>query len=215
MDLYFDGDLRRVYEVPAQSTFTTDGQGYRAYVPIYAGDVATEITTTELWSAWVDWHSLNLWSTLALDKSGGDARFEDDGGTVYATFDLRLMNGWQIVPADYPHRMVVQGNLFPDANLGEEFDTSRTTSHGVSPRIYFADSLQVLRTTVEGAGASSTPCLDAVYLSVSDEHVPALTVERPELEITIAEPAVDLGAGSECPKIQLPAPIRIEVTCHD
>lgn len=155
--LHFDGDKRRIYEVPVNSSFVVDGQGFRIYTPDILGGATlrSAITTTDLWSRWVDYHNVNQWAELALDKSGGAfRRFDESGSPIYATFDLRLVNDWAIVPADYKHDFLIVGNLFSNSLSGVDFDTDRLISQGVSPRIQFADSLQIIRTT-SGSGLST------------------------------------------------------------
>ena len=145
LGLYHDGDLRRIYEVPENSSFVVDGGGYRIYTPddIPSADTDVIISTTSFWSRFVDFHSANLWSTIAYTKQGGGFRFQNEFGVdVFQTFDLRLQNGWEIVPANYPHRFTVFGNLFGDITTGEDFDTDRITADNVSPRVFFSDSLQ-------------------------------------------------------------------------
>jgi hypothetical protein len=149
--LLFDGDVRRIYEVPNDSSYTVGSGGIRRYVPNNIGVASKEvrITTTAVWSRFVDYHNINKWSTNAFIKTGGAFRSTINGSDVFATFDIRLTNDWLIVPADYPHKFIIDGNLFPNENTGEDFDTSVITSQGVSPRINFADSLQVSRTIIE------------------------------------------------------------------
>lgn len=145
LGLHFDGDLRRIYEVPENSSYSVDSDGYRVYVPDNVGTAEQEVifSTTQLWSRFVDFHNLNKWSTLAFIKQGGGFRFTDQNGVdVYQTFDIRLINGWEVVPADYPHKLLIFGNLFGDQVTGRDFDDSRITSLGVSPRVFFSDSLQ-------------------------------------------------------------------------
>lgn len=155
--LAFDGDLRRIYEVPDNSSFTIDGSGYRVYVPDDVPSAASVIryTTTFLWSRFSDYHFLNNWTTLAFEKTGGAFRFQDElGNDVFATFDLRLINAWEFVPADYPHNTLILGNLFPNIDTQRDFDTDRIISQGVSERIQFADSLQIVRENV-GSGLTA------------------------------------------------------------
>lgn len=146
MDLYFDGDVKRIYEVPTNSTFAVVGGNHRLYTPvdIPSAPTETEISTVELWSKWVDWHYANQWSTLAFSKSGGTFRFNDaQGNPIYQTFDLRLLNDWRFAPADYAHSVTIRGNLFPNDD-GSDFCTTYLTAQGVSPRVFFSDSLQTL-----------------------------------------------------------------------
>jgi outer membrane lipoprotein-sorting protein len=174
--LHFDGDTRRIYEVPVNSSFVVDGQGFRIYTPdvLVGANLATSITATDLWSRWVDYHSVNQWAELALDKSGGAFRkFDELGSPIYATFDLRLTNDWAVVPADYKHDFLVVGNIFPNSSSGVDFDTDRITAQGVSPRVQFADSLQIIRTTT---GSGLSPAQDAaltrlVNLAEADEEL--------------------------------------------
>lgn len=162
LGLYFDGDLRRVYEVPENSSFVVDGGGFRTYTPddIPSASTNTVMTATYMWSRYVDWHSQNLWSTKTYRKDGGNFRFNDAlGNPVYAGFDIRLINGWELVPANYPHNWLILGNLFGDETTGRDFDTERLTAQGVSPRIQFADSLQTLET---GSAPGLTSAQEAI-----------------------------------------------------
>lgn len=141
--LFFDGDKRRIYEVPVvgASSFSVDVNGYRIYTPDDPATAPTRIAFTvfDLWSRWVDYHNSNKWALLAFDRSGGAYRYTDDlGNDVYALPDLRFINGWAYVPANYDHDTVLDGNLYPDVNTGLDFDTARITAR-VSPRILFSD----------------------------------------------------------------------------
>lgn len=160
--LFFDGDLRRIYE--ASGTFTVDGDGYR----VYSGDGTprNEISVADLWSRWVDYHNVNKWALLAFQKSGGAFRYTDSNNVdVFATYDLRLINGWEIVPANYPHKFVITGNLFGDATTGADFDTSRLTSFGVASQINQADSLQTAVVTGGVSAATLNEILAKVTLN--------------------------------------------------
>lgn len=144
--LFFDGDKRRIYEVPELSDFTLDINGYRIYVPTDtpSAEVQSFVSTTYLWKSFVDFHFANEWSTIAFSKAGGAFRELDENGfEVYAAFDIRLINLWQFVPADYNHTIVIKGNAFEEATLKEFFDVVRLTAN-VSPRINYADSLQTI-----------------------------------------------------------------------
>ena len=166
VSLFFDGDLRRIYEVPEASTFVVDGSGYRIYTPIDVGtaDTDVQITSTELWSRWVDYHNTSKWARLAFNKTGGAFRDLDNlGNEVYATFDIRLINDWQIVPANYPHKFTIAGNLFENLPAGTDFDVDRITVQGVSPRIERADSLQIVRENGGGNVANVDDIAEAVW----------------------------------------------------
>lgn len=132
--------------MPEASTFTVDANGYRIYTPI---DIPTAnkkavTNTTYLWSRFVDFHNQEKWSTLAFVKTGGAFRhFDENGLPIYAAFDLRLINQWQFVPADYDHNILINGNALEELSLEEFFDVARITAK-VSPRINSADSLQTV-----------------------------------------------------------------------
>jgi len=144
--LHFDGDLRRIYEVPENSSYTTDADGYRIYTPNGVGVSSIRFTSTYLWSRYSDFYFNNNWSTKALSKSGGAYRDTDvEGNDIYATFDLRLQNLWLFVPANYPHTITCDGNLFNEPTLKMTQDNSRITSSGVSFNINSSDSLQITK----------------------------------------------------------------------
>ena len=155
--LHFDGDLRRIYEVPENSSYTLDGSGYRIYVPddIPSAAAETFVTHTEFWSDWVDFHDINKWSTLAFDKSGGAfAGVDQNGDDVFDEFSLRLINNWEIVPADYPHQFNLLGTIRGDLITGRAFDSARITSPGVLTQIRSAVSGTVIKQAGGGTGGS-------------------------------------------------------------
>jgi len=159
--LHFDGDLRRIYEVPDNASYTVDSEGYR----LYTGTGSTNISTSALFSRWTDYHNENKWATLALSKSGGAFRNFVDGGAVFATIDLRLINGWQLVPSNHAHQFGIIGNLFDDIGLNSTFDSERNTAQGIITSVAFADALQTVQ--VESR-VDLTPVLEA--LAAAMEH---------------------------------------------
>jgi len=192
--LYFDGDLRRIYEVPQGGSFTTDGDGFRTYWPGPSPDLIVTISHTDLWSRFVEYRQENEWSSVAFSKSGGAFRFNDSQGTpIFATFDLRLINNWELVPANYPHSWTIDGNVFPN-EAGRDFDTAMLTSQGVSPRIRFSDSLQVVQQgddDVAGAGLliDERAALFAILREVSagERHLVSGLIQRFDGEGVIRE----------------------------
>lgn len=71
---YFDGDKKRIYEVPPLSSYVVDGSGYRIYTPddIPSADKTLYVDVKkDLWSRWVDWHDTAKWSLLAIAQSSG------------------------------------------------------------------------------------------------------------------------------------------------
>jgi hypothetical protein len=157
VSIYIDGDLRRIYEVPDDSMYTTDGNGYRKYVAndLQAADKTPMLDVQrDVWSRYVDWYNAHLWSTRAMTRSGGAQRGVDDiGNPVYATNDyqMRVSIGWQFVPADYPHVLTLVGNYLSDT-ADPLFDSARIASPGVIAYIRMADSLQTYQV------GSSAPC---------------------------------------------------------
>ena len=156
--LLFDGNKKVIYEVPVDgaSSFVTDGNGYRIYTPNVIGTAPTLITFTvfDLWSRAVDFLDNNKWAELVFALTGGAFRYTDASGDVYALPDIRFINDWAYVPANYPHIPLIVGNLYPNIASGIDFDTSRITAQGVSPRIQFSDRGE--RTILGGNDAAIT-----------------------------------------------------------
>ena len=159
--LLYDGDKKRVYEVPVASSFVTDGDGFRIYTPNDIPSAAKDVSFTvfDLWSRWVDYHNAEKWALLALAISGGAFRYTKDGSDIYALPDLRWANDWLFVPSDYTHNLVIEGNIYPNLATGLDFDVARLTAQGVSPRILFTDRGE--RSVIAGGGAVTT---DKVYV---------------------------------------------------
>lgn len=161
--LFFDGDLRRIYEVPENSSYSIVAGGYRVYTPddITQAKLSVNMSIEYVWNRYTDYNFLNEWATLAFNKAGGAFRFPDENGNpIYATADFRLINNWELVQANYPHEWNILGNLFGDINTGKVFDISNITAQGVSPSIQRADSLQVI--TVEEEGLTTQQLRDAI-----------------------------------------------------
>lgn len=155
--LYFDGDKRRIYEVPDLSSYVTDGNGYRVYTPddIPSAPEQIEFSAFDLWSRAVDFMNANKWALAVFDLKGGAFRYTDGlGADVYALPDIRLINGWAYVPADYKHKTLLIGNIYPNVADGLDFDTDRITAQGVSPRIQFNDRGE--RSIIAGSGNAPT-----------------------------------------------------------
>ena len=154
--LFFDGDLQRVYEVPDDSTFTVDGGGYRIYTPNDPlAEPSTAFTAVELWSAWVDYHEANKWALLCFDRSGGEFRETTDVGDIYSVTEIRFINDWQFVPANYRHILTLEGNILPNATTGYHFDTDRiTASPPPEVKVLFADRGQFVQLDGVGSGGS-------------------------------------------------------------
>lgn len=177
--LFFDGDKRRIYEVPVAgaSSFSVDANGYRIYTPDDPATAPQTITFTvfALWSRWVDYHNSNKWALLAFERSGGAYRYTDQlGNEVYALPDLRFINGWQYVPANYDHSTIIEGNLYPDINLNDEFDVSRVTAN-VSPRILLSDRGE--RSIISGA-TDAQILAQAVWAHIIEGALSAEEVQR-------------------------------------
>lgn len=153
--LYFDGDKRRVYEVPDNSSFSVDGDGYRVYTPndLGAAETLIQFTAVQIWTAYVDFHDGDKWTTLAFDRAGGQYRDTIGGVDVYAVTELRFINEWAFVPANYKHKSVIEGNVLPDITFGDVFDAGRLTEP-VETKINFADRGAVNIVTAPGTSDS-------------------------------------------------------------
>lgn len=210
--LFFDGDLRRIYEVPTNPTLSVDGGGYRIYGDAGGSEAETRFTATELWSAWVNYHNANKWALLAFEKTGGAYRFDDaQGDPVYATFDLRFINEWAFVPANYPHDgPFIEGNVFPDNVTGLIFDSARITSPGVVPRILYADSLQTLRSDGAGSRGGACVCPDDLLIGMTDQQLVLADGARQHRHLHVAGDPV-LRAVSRDPSIVLSENLTVRV----
>ena len=149
---YFDGDKRRIYEVPPGASYVTDGNGYR----IYDGGTSPAVMTVDVqkdnWSRWVDWQALNDWALPAFSKSGGSQRPTGEFSPV--DFSLLTASGWRYVLANYPHETIFYGNLFAEGT-DSLFDFSRLTAVGVVPRLQGSANLLTFNTTGGGGGGSA------------------------------------------------------------
>lgn len=158
--LLFDGDVQRVYEVPDSSSFVVDGGGYRIYTPDTPNTDPTSFTAIELWTAWVDYHDANKWASLCFDRSGGAFRETTSVGDVYAVTEIRFINDWHFVPANYFHVVTLDGNVLPNLNTGQHSDYTRVTD--IPPpqvKVQFADRGQFTQVN-SGSGISASE-LDA------------------------------------------------------
>lgn len=158
-DFFFDGDKRKIYEAPTGFSYTLDGDGYRIYTPDDEPSAPQSLifTTYVLWSRYVDYMDAIEWARKALSISGGAWRYTDQyGEDKYSLIDLRLINDWAFVPSNYPHATYIKGNLFPNEATNIDFDTSRITVQGVSPRIMFSDAGERSAEDTETAAQNTT-----------------------------------------------------------
>ncbi len=175
-DFFFDGDKRKVYEAPSGFSYTLDGNGYRIYTP---DDEPSASTTTtydfqrDLWSNYVNYMFATSWATRAMLASGGDQR--PDGS--YATADFLIYNAWQIVPADYDHAIIIQGNVSSSTGhpLLDVFDFERLTKR-IVPLLQGADALITYR--IEGGSILTQDEHDKlIALSTAEENINAFLDE--------------------------------------
>lgn len=155
---YFDGALRRIYEVPPGASYTLVG-GYRVYD---GGPAQSALLTVDfkrdLWSRWVDWQSQNDWALPAIARSGGNLR--PSGEYASADFTVLTADGWRLVLADYPHETVIDGNVFAQGS-DSLFDFSRLSASGVVPRL--SGSANLLTYSYATSGADAAGVADAVW----------------------------------------------------
>lgn len=164
--LLFDGNKRRIYEVPgdtlgADFTYTTDAQGFRVYVPIGQGPAQiTFDAQRDIWSRFQEYFDQNKWTTIALTRSGGASRgFDDQGNEIFQTNDFTLdtPNGWRLVLANYDHETIFRGNLFSGSDSISLLDYSRITA--IPPprsRVSGFDALITYAISTGGSGGNFT-----------------------------------------------------------
>lgn len=171
--IYFDGDKKRIYEVPDLSSFIVDGNGYRIYTPdSLVGRVNEFVSLSfqiDIWSRFQDWHIDNEWSTIAIGRTGGASRGVINSVEVFASNDYQILSsvGWQFVPADYAHVLEIFGNVLSDQGGVTIFDTTRITASGVSQNVRMADSLQVAIIST-GSGVTEQDKADIAAASAVD-----------------------------------------------
>ena len=166
-DFFFDGDKRKIYEAPVGFSYVLDGNGYRIYTPDDEPSAPLDLiySTYELWSRFVDFRAENHWSTLCFSLAGGAYRYTDQfDEDKFSLIDIRFLNDWAYVPCDYKHNTYIRGNCFPNAATNIDFDTSRITNLGVSPRIFFSDAGE---RSVEDPEAQRIANASLVYASFS------------------------------------------------
>lgn len=201
---FFDGNNRRIYEVPTNGTYTVDQDGYRLYVG-QGGSIEKNVrldVQRDLWSRFQDWVNANKWSTIALSRSGGNLRgFDEFSNPVYQTNDFSLVTslGWKMIVANYPHELILRGNLFSDDGA-ELFDFSHVTVPGAYVRLEGADSLQVYRTSV-GSGLDSNQAqqlTDTLAILQADERIRSgryQKLQQGTQTVILDKDVTDLGNG--------------------
>ncbi len=171
---YFDGVFRRIYEVPPGASYVLNGN-YRVYdggtfsYPVMEVDVKKD-----LWSRWVDWHSLHDWALFAFSRSGGSLR--PTGEYAPADFSLLTSLGWRIVLANYQHETIFYGNLFPEGS-DSLFDISRLTADAVVPRLQGSANLLTYNTSGSGGGATPAEIADEIMARLGVTAIPVNTVK--------------------------------------
>lgn len=156
---YFDGVLRRIYEVPPGASHTLVG-GYRVYDggPAPAAMLTVDIKR-DLWSRWVDWQAQNDWALPAMSAAGGSVRPTGEGGS--ADYSIRTDNGWRLVLANYEHESIFLGNLFP-VGADSLYDYTRITSIP-PPFPRQQGAAMVLTYSYATSGADAAGVADAVW----------------------------------------------------
>ncbi len=140
-DFFWDGDKRCTYEAPPGFSYILDGDGYRIYTPDDPQSAPLQSSydlRKDLWSKYVDYMDAIEWALPVFERSGGALRPSGEN----ATADFLLINEWTIVPANYKHAMIVNGNLTTSTGhpIIDIFDVSRVTEQ-VVPFVQGSDSL--------------------------------------------------------------------------
>lgn len=181
---FFDGDKRRIYEVPPSATYMVDVGGYRIYGQGSGTSVMETDVKRDLWSRWVDWHATHDWALEAFSASGGNQR--PTGEFAPADFSLQTAVGWRIVLANYPHETIFYGNLFAQG-VDSLFDNSRLSVVGVVPRMQGSANLLTYNTG-GGPGGNPADIAAAVMATILDTDlnghpVTFLEAQRAKLRI--------------------------------
>jgi hypothetical protein len=71
---------------------------------------SADVTASEIWSRWVDWHADNPQWPLAFTLVGGIPL----GGGLFIPPYFFLLNGWRVRPMESSHNLTITGNLFVD-----------------------------------------------------------------------------------------------------
>ena len=207
---YFDGDLRRIYEVPPHPTYTTDPNGYRIYTSTDpSADALVYVNIKkDLWSRWVDWAYTHQWGLLAFSRSGGAFRgYDEQGNELYQSVDFTLLNdnGWKIVLANYPHETRFKGNLYAQSD-NSIFDNDRIDC--VPPPIArlegAADLLSYIVNTGSGLSPEEQQKLDWIRrrLAGDEERRPnRIIVTDPDTGETLLDKVVTGGQLTQSIKI--------------
>ena len=143
-DFFFDGVKKLIYEAPTVGfSYTLDGDGYRTYTPDDepSAPLQLQFSTYELWSRYVDYFQAENWIKKCFQLTGGAWRYQDQFlEDKFSLIDLRLLNDWAYVLADYPHTTFIKGNLFANLATNVIFDMTRITRTGVIPAILYSDA---------------------------------------------------------------------------
>jgi hypothetical protein len=182
---FFDGNKRLIYEVPTNPNLVVDENGYRIYTPLGGGDNPSRLDIQkDLWSRFQDWYALNKWSTIAVSRAGGNFRGTDaQGNDLYQTndFTIKTSLGWRIVLANYPHELILRGNLFSDDG-STLFDYSRITVDGVFPRISGFDSLLTYTVAGETGGGGGGGTGDATVVNQQNILAELARIQGPSFD---------------------------------
>lgn len=68
---------------------------------------STNVSASQIWSAWVDWHGSNTNWPLAFFQTGGN----DLGGGLFIPPYFFLLNGWRVRPMEAHQLLIINGNL--------------------------------------------------------------------------------------------------------
>lgn len=198
---FFDGDLKRIYEVPPHPDYTVDADGYRIYTstdPVADMLVYTDIKR-DIWSRWVDWAFDNQWTLLAFSRSGGAFRGKDEfGNDVYQSVDFTLLtdNGWRLVLANYPHEIRLRGNLYSAGGHLFDHDRISCTPAPVARLEGYADLLTYQQYTGSGLTPEEQEKLDWIKrrLAGNEERQPnRLIITDPDTGEVLLDKIVEGG----------------------
>lgn len=190
---FFDGDKRRIYEVPPGAGYTLSPGGLRVYDQGAGTAIMAVDVKRDLWSRWVDWMAAgNDWSLPAFDRQGGNLRPTGEFASV--DFTLITTSGWRLVLANYPHETILAGNLFPQG-ADSLFDFTPITANGVVPRLQGSANLLTYN-LAGGSGQPAAAIADAVWAKIIEGGLTAEQIMRIMLAV-LAGNRAGIGSAAE------------------
>lgn len=154
--------------------FTLDGLNKLLIEPAGIDNTSFNVKR-DLYSAWKRWAQTS-------DNSKFLAAFSVEGGTpigdtgIFTGATFVLVNGWKVQPADYPHQLTLNGNIFSDDGI------VAVASPTASTQVFVNASVAAQGVSLNGAvsGGGLTAEQDAL-LRVIRDHVKATNAQTQDV----------------------------------